>query len=577
MKALKYEGYFDNNFEFEAFSAAPVEEKRLIEVDLGNEGDDYSYIISGVFHPPQPDTYFFRTRSDDASHVVVDGKLLVDNGNLHGSRTREASVRLEGPAKITMFFGQRGGGAKCEFEWRGGRQDKYTRRLGLFTPLEEPIFPDPYGMKAMKFDGYFDNDFEFPAFEAAPAKETLLPEVKLGNEGERYSYLITGMFHPPTVPGDYSFRTRSDDASYIIVNGKQLTDDGNEHGMRTREGTVHLTGPTQITLIFGQNRGGAGLEFEWKGMGQNKWTRRLGLFTPLDNPTLPPPSGMLAKKFDGYFDDDFEFPAFKAAPKDEKTLREVKLGNEGEKYSYMITGQFHPPTVPGTYSFRTRSDDASYIVVRGALEWDGSKMCEGHKAESRVKYLMRERKMSEAAARDQIMLKEFPAVFRTSTLLVDDGNHHGMRTREGTVKLDGPADITVFFGQDKGGAGLEFEWKGEGQNKWTRRLGLFTPLDQSIFPPPMGMRLKRYDGYFDNDFDFPAFKEAPKEVRSLRPRTVWLRSWPSSRRRWKASAKLRTTGPRRKWICRVSSQISRRRSPRFTSATCSWMPLRHKT
>jgi hypothetical protein len=146
-------------------------------VDLGDEGDDYSYIISGVFHPPQPDTYFFRTRSDDASYLIVNGKLLVDNGNLHGSRTREASIHLDGPAKITVFFGEKGGGAKCEFEWRGGKQDKYTRRLGLFTPLTEPSFPDPFGLKAMKFDGYFDNDFEFPAFHEAPKEDRLLPEV----------------------------------------------------------------------------------------------------------------------------------------------------------------------------------------------------------------------------------------------------------------------------------------------------------------------------------------------------------------------------------------------------------------
>merc|ERR1719235_1152749 len=202
-----------------------------------------------------------------------------------------------------------------------------------------------------------------------------------------YSYLITGMFEPPVLPGDYSFRTRTDDASYIIVDGKLLTDNGNEHGMRTREGTVHLTAPAHITVIFGQNKGGAGLEFEWKGMAQSKWTRRLGLFKPLDNAEFPPPSGMRAKKFDGYFDNDFEFPAFQA-----------------------------PPTEPGDYSFRTRSDDASYIIVNGQLA-------------------------------------------------VDDGNEHGMRTRHATVHLTGPTQITLIFGQNRGGAGLEFEWKGMGQNK----------------------------------------------------------------------------------------------------------------
>jgi hypothetical protein len=145
-------------------------------------------------------------------------------------------------------------------------------------------------MIAKKYDGYFDDDFDFPAFKEAPKEEKKLREVKLGKEGDKYSYIISGIFHPPEA-GDYSFRTRSDDASYIILNGEMLTDDGNEHGMRTREGTVHLQGPAKITIFFGQNRGGAGLDFEWMGGRQDKWTRRLGLFTPEANPEFPPPMG----------------------------------------------------------------------------------------------------------------------------------------------------------------------------------------------------------------------------------------------------------------------------------------------
>jgi hypothetical protein len=233
--------------------------------------------------------------------------------------------------------------------------------------------------------------------------------------------------------------------------------------MRTRDATVHLTGPTPITVIFGQDQGGAGLEFEWKGMGQSKWTRRLGVFTPLDTPSLPPPSGMKALKFDGYFDDDFDFPAFKAAPTSDKTLREIKLKKEGDRYSYLIMGMFHPPTVPGDYEFRTRSDDASYIIVNGAL-------------------------------------------------VVDDGNEHGMRTRGATVHVTGPVPITIIFGQNQGGAGLEFEWRGmartSGRGAWgssprsrtrpclrrpacARRSSMATSTTTSISPPSRPRRRRR--------------------------------------------------------------------------------------
>jgi hypothetical protein len=519
MRLKRYDGYFDNDFDFPAFKEAPKEEKTLREVDLRKDGEKYSYILVGTFHPPEAGDYSFRTRSDDASFIIVNGVMLTDDGNEHGMRTREGTVHLTETAKITVFFGQNRGGAGLVFEWRGGRQDKWTKRLGVFTPAELPEFPPPMGMIAKKYDGYFDDDFDFPAFKEAPKEEKKLREVKLGKEGDKYSYIISGIFHPPEA-GDYSFRTRSDDASYIILNGEMLTDDGNEHGMRTREGTVHLQGPAKITIFFGQNRGGAGLDFEWMGGRQDKWTRRLGLFTPEANPEFPPPMGMTAQKFDGYFDDDFEFPAFKSAPKNEKNLREVKLGDEGSDYSYMIMGRFHPPT-PGTYSFRTRSDDASYVIVNGEL-------------------------------------------------VVDDGHTHGMRTREGAVQLDGPADVTVFFGEKGGGAGLVFEWKGGRQDKWTTRLGTFTPLKGSdcfvaycnahqdlkdafcggktcgygdvdkcqshwkeyghkesrsanpdecakvFFPKPMGMRAKKYAGYFDDDFEFAPFKATPKEEKTLK-------------------------------------------------------------
>merc|ERR1719183_1134620 len=107
-------------------------------------------------------------------------------------------------------------------------------------------------MTAQKFDGYFDDNLDFPPFKATPMEEKTLREVKLGDEGSDYSYMIAGRFHPPS-EGAYSFRTRSDDASYVIVNGKLIVDNGHLHGARTREGTVHLTAaPAEVMIIFGE-------------------------------------------------------------------------------------------------------------------------------------------------------------------------------------------------------------------------------------------------------------------------------------------------------------------------------------
>merc|ERR1719311_1325700 len=379
----------------------------------------------GRFHPPTPGTYSFRTRSDDASYVIVNGELVVDDGHTHGMRTREGAVQLDGPADVTIFFGEDGGGAGLVFEWKGGRQDKWTTRLGTFIPTKTPVLPRPMGMRAKKYSGYFNDDFEFAAFKAAPKEEKTLREVKLGDEGSDYSYAIAGVFHPPS-PGDYSFRTRSDDGSYVIVNGALVVDNGHLHGARTREGKVHLSGPAEVTIIFGEKGGGAKLDFEWKGGRQAGWTRRLGLFEPLETPTFPRPFGLLARKYNGYFNDDLSFGAFNGQPASEKTVKEVNFGDEGSDYSYVISGVFHPPQPGKEYTFKTRSDDASYVVVNGKI-------------------------------------------------VVNNKHLHGMQSRDGSITLDQPAEIKIYFGERGGGAGLKFKWKGGSQGSFTDRLGLFTP------------------------------------------------------------------------------------------------------
>merc|ERR1719440_2051997 len=161
---MKYDGYFDDNFEFAAFKGAPKEEKTLKEVNLKDEGSDYSYVIAGRFHPPEAGDYSFRTRSDDGSYVIVDGKLVVDNGHLHGARTREGKVHLSEPAEVLILFGEKGGGAKLDFEWKGGRQAGWTRRLNYFTPVEKPTLPEPFGLRARKYSGYFHDDLNFGGF-----------------------------------------------------------------------------------------------------------------------------------------------------------------------------------------------------------------------------------------------------------------------------------------------------------------------------------------------------------------------------------------------------------------------------
>merc|ERR1719379_2346483 len=224
-----------------------------------------SYIFAGEFTPPAAGEYTFRLRSTGASYLVVNGHVLIDNGGDHGSAKRDGVLQLDGaPVPVLIYFGTGEKTGKLRFKWKGGPQKDWSKDLAMFKKTDTPTLPEAVGLLAKKYAGYFANDLEFPAFKGTPTEEKRLTAVDLGNEGEDYSYFITAVFHPPK-PGEYSFRTRSDDASYIVVDGEMLVDNGNTHGKRTREGSVALSGPAEILVVFGQNKGGAKCEFEWKG------------------------------------------------------------------------------------------------------------------------------------------------------------------------------------------------------------------------------------------------------------------------------------------------------------------------
>ena len=63
-----------------------------------------------------------------------------------------------------------------------------------------------------------------------------------------------------TSPGEYTFRTRSDDNSMLFINDKLVIDNNGSHGMRDASGPVTLgAGLHDIAILFGQGTGGYGL------------------------------------------------------------------------------------------------------------------------------------------------------------------------------------------------------------------------------------------------------------------------------------------------------------------------------
>jgi hypothetical protein len=88
------------------------------QINQGTQGDYYSFMWEGFYIAPFTGTHYFRTTSDDASHVVINGTTVVNNGGFHGSRTMQGSISLNSGTvnKIEIYFGEYSEVDKMKFE-----------------------------------------------------------------------------------------------------------------------------------------------------------------------------------------------------------------------------------------------------------------------------------------------------------------------------------------------------------------------------------------------------------------------------------------------------------------------------
>merc|ERR1712159_63422 len=82
--------------------------------------DNFVAKFTGRQGIPRTGWYTFWTGSDDGSNLYVNGRLVVNNDGLHGTRWRAGRVHLrKGSAAIHVQFFERGGGATLYVDWAG--------------------------------------------------------------------------------------------------------------------------------------------------------------------------------------------------------------------------------------------------------------------------------------------------------------------------------------------------------------------------------------------------------------------------------------------------------------------------
>jgi len=106
-------------------------DKDFNKLDKNAPHDRFAATWTGMLEVEEGGIYTFTTESDDGSHAYVDGKMVVDNGGLHGNTLKSGTMALAaGYHIVKLDFFEDGGGASMVAKYKGPDTfDKFTVRV----------------------------------------------------------------------------------------------------------------------------------------------------------------------------------------------------------------------------------------------------------------------------------------------------------------------------------------------------------------------------------------------------------------------------------------------------------------
>jgi hypothetical protein len=124
----KYRGYYNDNLDWFANAPKDGASTQVTTIKKGDEGSQYSYRWVGKIKPRASGDHEFWTRSDDASHVRINGRVVVNNGGVHGAQDKSGRLDLNADTTydIEVLFGENEGGAEMWLQWHGPGQGWQT-------------------------------------------------------------------------------------------------------------------------------------------------------------------------------------------------------------------------------------------------------------------------------------------------------------------------------------------------------------------------------------------------------------------------------------------------------------------
>ncbi len=249
---------------------------------------------TGVIRPPSAGKYTLYTESDDGSRVFVNGKLVVNNGGLHGMEEQSGQVELKaGDNEIKVEFFENDGGAGCKLFWSNADFEKTIIPASAFfhssdvLPAPAPLQPLPEasdrkpGLLGEYFQLSEDAGDRVPSLDAStkPAVKRIdaTVDVWAGEDAwpgtqltDNFYIRWTGIIRVPK-DGVYTFVTESDDGSWLTIGGVDVIDNGGAHAMQEASGQIALkAGDHLLRLDYREMGGEAGCKLLWTVPGGEK-------------------------------------------------------------------------------------------------------------------------------------------------------------------------------------------------------------------------------------------------------------------------------------------------------------------